>query len=319
MKTISILIPAYNEEDVLDHLYKRLVKLAKDNSNYGFEFLFADDGSRDHTMEIIKSYAEIDERVRYISLSRNFGKETAMIAGLDYVTGEATVIIDADLQDPPELIPKMIKYWEDGYDDVYARRNTREGETWFKLFTARSYYWIMAKLTKSQLIMIPSNTGDFRLLDKRCIEALKQLRESERYTKGMYSWIGFKKKEITYDRDPRAAGVAKQNYRKLFNLAFDGITSFSTTPLRFSSFAGIVISLIAFFYIMFVIIKTAVLGIDVPGYASTMSVVLFLGGIQLLSLGIIGEYVGRIFKEVKHRPLYFIEESNVEKTHRKTR
>jgi len=318
MKKISILISAYNEEDVLDHLFQRLSKLANDNKKYEFEFFIIDDGSKDKTLEILKDYAEKDSRVKYISLSRNFGKEIGMIAGLDYVTGDATVIIDADLQDPPELIPKMIKYWEDGYDDVYARRNVREGETWFKMFTANGFYWLMDKMTKSESITIPSNTGDFRLLDKRCVEALKQLRESERYTKGMYSWIGFKKKEITYDRDPRAAGVAKQNYRKLFNLAIDGITSFSTTPLRIASVAGILVSVVAFLYLIKVLVQAVLFGDPVAGYPSMMAAILLLGGVQLLSLGIIGEYVGRIFKESKHRPLYFIEESNIEKSHKKT-
>jgi len=320
MKKISILITAYNEEEVLEPLYHRLGKLANDNKQYEFEFLFADDGSQDKTLDMIKEYAEADNRVKYVSLSRNFGKEIGMIAGLDAVTGDATVLIDADLQDPPELIPKMIKYWEEGYDDVYAKRNEREGETWFKMFTANGYYWLLKKMTKTQLITIPNNTGDFRLLDKRCVEALRQLRESERYTKGMYSWIGFKKKEITYDRDPRLAGVAKQNYSKLFNLAFDGITSFSSTPLRVSTVLGILVSIVAFLYLAKVLIQAALFGDPVAGYPSLMAAILFLGGVQLLSLGIIGEYVGRIFKESKRRPLYFVEESNIsEKTTKKTR
>lgn len=307
-KKISILVPAYNEEEVLESLYQRLGKLANDNKSYDFEFLFVNDGSRDKTLEIIQDYAEKDQRIAYVNLSRNFGKEIAMIAGLDHVTGDATVIIDADLQDPPELIPKMITLWEEGYDDVYARRNVREGETWFKMLTANGFYWLMDKMTKSQLINIPSNTGDFRLLDERCVVALRQLRESERYTKGMYSWIGYKKKEITYDRDPRAAGIAKQNYRKLINLAFDGITSFSTTPLRIASFIGIVVSALAFIYIVYLVVRTVMFGTDLAGYPSMMAVVLFLGGIQLLALGVIGEYIGRIFKESKQRPLYFVEE-----------
>ena len=319
MKKISILIPAYNEQEVLEHLYHRLGKLANDNKLYEFEFMFADDGSTDRTLEIIKEYANVDDRVAYVSLSRNFGKEIGMIAGLDHVTGDATVIIDADLQDPPELIPKMIKFWEKGYADVYAKRNSREGETWIKILTANTYYWLLGKMTQTQLITIPRNTGDFRLLDKRCVEALKQLRESERYTKGMFSWIGYKKKEITYDRDPRAAGERKQNYRKLTNLAIDGITSFSTTPLRISSFMGFIVSIIAFVYLVYVVIKASILGDSVAGYPSLMAVILFLGGVQLLSIGIIGEYVGRIFKESKSRPLYFIEESHVAKSSKKTR
>lgn len=317
MKKISILIPAYNEEDVLEHLYQRLGKLANDNKDYDFEFMFADDGSTDKTLQIIKDYAETDNRIGYVSLSRNFGKEIGMIAGLDAVTGDATVIIDADLQDPPELIPKMIKYWEQGYDDVYAKRNSREGETWIKLITANAYYWLLGKMTPN--INIPKNTGDFRLLDRRCVEALKQLRESERYTKGMFSWIGYKKKEINYDRDPRAAGEVKQNYKKLFNLAFDGITSFSTTPLRISTALGIIVSVAAFINLIVVLMKAAMFGDAVAGYPSLMAVILFLGGVQLLSIGIIGEYVGRIFKEVKGRPLYFVEESHNAKTDKKTR
>ncbi len=320
MKKISILIPAYNEQEVLEHLYQRIGKLANDNKSYAFEFLFVDDGSKDKTLQIIKDYAKKDDRVKYVSLSRNFGKEIGMIAGLDHVTGDATVIIDADLQDPPELIPKMIKFWEEGYDDVYAKRSSREGETWIKIVTANTYYWLLNKMTQGQLIKIPRNTGDFRLLDRRCVEALKKLRESERYTKGMFSWVGFKKKEITYDRDPRAAGEVKQNYRKLINLAIDGITSFSTTPLRISSFFGVIISVSAFIYLFWVIIKAAMFGDTVAGYPSLMAVVLFLGGVQLLSLGVIGEYIGRIFKEVKQRPLYYIEESNTsEKSDKKVR
>ena len=308
MKIVTILIPAYNEEEVLGSLFDRLDGLANSIKNYKFEFLFVNDGSRDNTLEIIKSQAKKDSRVSYINLSRNFGKEIAMIAGIDHVRGDAMVIIDADLQDPPELIPEMIKHWEEGYDDVYAKRNVREGETWFKIFTAKSFYWIMDRLTRSQLIAIPNNTGDFRLLDRRCIDSLKQMRESERYTKGMYSWVGFKKKEITYDRDPRSAGVPKQNYRKLFDLAFNGITSFSVSPLRIASLLGIIISLIAFIFIVVIIIKTLWFGDPVAGYPSTMAAILFLGGLQLISIGIIGEYIGKIFLEVKNRPLYLIEE-----------
>ena len=316
MKKISILIPAYNEQEVLEHLYQRLGKLANDNRAYEFEFLFVNDGSRDKTIEIIKGYAEADNRIAYVNLSRNFGKEIAMIAGLDHVTGDATVIIDADLQDPPELIPKMIKYWEEGYDDVYAKRNSRDGETWFKKVTSKLYYQILQKVTH---IKIQKDTGDFRLLDRRCVEALKQIRESQRYTKGMFSWIGFEKKEITYDRDPRIAGESKWNYLKLFNFAIDGITSFTTAPLRISSFVGFIVSVISFIYIVIVVIKTTLNGSDVAGYPSLMAVVLFLGGVQLLSLGIIGEYIGRIFNETKQRPLYFVEEYHSGKHVKKAR
>lgn len=305
MKTVTILIPAYNEQAVLAPLYKRLTALANNNKKYNFEFLFINDGSTDNTLSIIKNYAKTDTRISYVNLSRNFGKEPAMLAGFDYTTGDATVIIDADLQDPPELIPKMISYWEDGYDDVYAKRRSREGESWFKKKSSSIFYKLLQKSTN---VDIQVDTGDFRLLDKRAINALREIRESQRYTKGMFSWIGFKKKEITYDRDPRAAGETKWNYPKLVNLAMDGITSFTTAPLRIASFAGMIISLIAFFFIIVIIFKTTFFGDPVAGWSSTMAVILFLGGVQLLSIGIIGEYVGRIFNEVKNRPVYFVEE-----------
>jgi glycosyltransferase involved in cell wall biosynthesis len=304
-KKISLLIPVYNEQEVLRHLYERISKLAGETPHYDFEFLFINDGSRDNTLEMIKKYAEDDVRISYVNLSRNFGKETAMIAGLDHVTGDATVIIDADLQDPPELVPRMISYWEEGYDDVYARRKSRAGESWFKKATSEVFYKILQKSTS---IPIQQDTGDFRLLSRRCVEALKQFRESQRYTKGMFSWIGYKKKEILYDRDARAAGETKWNYAKLTNFAIDGITSFTTAPLRISSIFGILVSLAAFVYILYLVIRTMFFGTDLAGYPSMMAVILFLGGIQLLSLGVIGEYIGRIFNETKNRPLYLIEE-----------
>ena len=316
MKTISILIPAYNEEPVLDKLFHRLANLANDNKSYNFEFLFVNDGSKDKTLDLIKDYADADPRVSYINLSRNFGKEIGMIAGLDHVTGDATVIIDADLQDPPELIPEMIKLWEEGYDDVYAKRKSREGETWFKKFTSRMYYKTLQSVTR---IPIQEDTGDFRLLDRRVVEALKQFRESQRNTKAMFSWVGFHKKEILYNRDPRAAGETKWNYLKLAELAIDGITSFTIAPLRISTYAGIIISALAFIYLIYLVISTLFFGINLAGYPSTLAVILFLGGVQLLSLGIIGEYIGRIFNETKQRPLYLIEEYHNGKLPPKTR
>jgi len=303
-KLISILIPAYNEELVLDPLYTRLNALADSMPQYGFEFLFVNDGSRDKTMEMICDYAKKDKRVSYVSLSRNFGKEIAMIAGFDHVSGDATVIIDADLQDPPELIPEMIGYWEEGYDDVYARRLSRKGETWFKKKTSSIFYKLLQRSTN---IPVQRDTGDFRLLDRRAILALRQFREKQRYTKGMYSWIGFNKKEITYDRDPRLAGTTKWNYIKLIDFAIEGIISFTTAPLRWSSICGTIVSFFAFVYIVVLVIRTVIYGSAVAGYPSLMAAVLFMGGVQLLSLGIIGEYVGRIFNEAKARPLYLVE------------
>jgi len=305
MKSITILIPAYNEEQVLPQLHERLDKLAKSQQGYDFEFLFVNDGSTDKTLLLLQDYAKKDHRVSYVNLSRNFGKEIAMIAGIDHVQSDAMVIIDADLQDPPELIPDMIKLWEEGYDDIYARRSKRLGETWFKRTTSTLFYKVLQGMTD---IPIQQNTGDFRLLDRRCVEALKQIRERERYTKGFFSWIGFNKKEISYVRDPRAAGQTKWNYFKLANLAIDGIVSFTIQPLRIASFLGIIVSLLAFIYIVVIVVRTILFGVDAAGYPSLMAVILFLGGVQLLSLGVIGEYIGRIFNETKQRPLYLVED-----------
>lgn len=309
-KLVTILIPAYNEEAVLPLLYDRLLKLMDGLPQYNFELLFVNDGSKDRTLELIQEMRKHDPRVCYVNLSRNYGKETAMIAGFDYVNGDCMINIDADLQDPPELIPEMLKYWEEGYDDVYAKRKSRKGESFLKKFTSWGYYRVLQSMTN---IEIQKDTGDFRLLDRRCVEAIKQMRESQRYTKGLYSWIGYKKKEILYDRDPRAAGKTKWNYKKLANLSIDGITSFTTAPLRWAALIGILVSLLGFIYMMVIIIKTLIYGIDVPGYASMMVVILFLGGLQLIFLGVIGEYLGRAFYETKHRPLYFIDRYNEHK------
>ena len=316
MKIITLLIPVYNEESVLPQLFKRLDEFTKNTPNYQFEFLFINDGSIDKSFSIIAEQSKKDSRISYINLSRNFGKEIAMIAGIDHVKSDALVIIDADLQDPPELIHEMISYWEDGYNDVYARRNNRQGETWLKKKTSQWYYRILQKSTN---IPIQVDTGDFRLLDRRCIEALQKFRESQRNTKAIFSWIGYKKKAIFYNRDPRLAGQTKWNYRKLLNLAIDGITSFTTAPLRMATIFGFIISFIAFVWIVYLLVRP-LFGVSTgAGYSSLMAVILFLGGVQLLSLGIIGEYVGRIFIETKNRPLYLIEEyhaGNIEKTRR---
>ena len=309
-KLVTILVPAYNEEAVLPMLYDRLKALMDANTAYNFEVLLVNDGSKDKTFSIMQELRSKDKRINYLNLSRNFGKETAMIAGLDYAKGDCVIIIDADLQDPPELIPEMLQYWEQGYDDVYAKRKSRKGETWLKKFTSKMYYKVLQSMTK---VEIQKDTGDFRLLDRRCVEALKQIRESQRYNKGLFSWIGYNKKEILYDRDPRAAGQTKWNYRNLVNLSIDGITSFTTSPLRWSAILGILVSLAGFIYMLVIIIKTLVNGVEVPGYASTMVVILFLGGVQLIFLGVIGEYLGRAFYETKGRPLYFIERYNEEK------
>ena len=305
MKTITILIPAYNEEAVIDKMYKKLDAVCGELSQYSFEFLFVNDGSKDRTMDYIKEFKIRDSRVQYVDLSRNFGKETAMLAGFDYAKGDAVIIIDADLQQPPETFAEMIHWWEEGYDDVYAVRIEREGETWFKKWTSNTYYTLLQKVAK---VKVYPQAGDFRLLDKKCIVALRQLREHERYTKGMYGWIGFKKKEISYIAEPRAAGETKWKLSALLNLALNGITSYSTMPLRIWSIIGFIISMFAFIYMAVEIIRTALFGAEVAGYPSLIAGILFLGGIQLISLGIIGEYLGRVFVETKERPVYFIQE-----------
>lgn len=306
---LSIIIPMYNEEEVLLFLYKRLVSLGEKIEGYDIEFLFVNDGSKDKSLEIIKDLKKNDDRVCYLNLSRNFGKEVAMGAAFDYVTGDAVAIIDADLQDPPELILEMLKYYEKGYDDVYAKRKSRKGETWLKRFTSKAFYTVLQKVSN---VPIQKDTGDFRLLSKRAVEALKSFPEKQRYTKGMFSLIGFKKIAIEFDRDSRVAGETKWNYFKLIDLAIEGITSFTIAPLRVATIMGIITAFLAFIYTVFIVVRTLIYGIDVPGYASLICVILLIGGIQLISLGVIGEYLGRIFVEVKNRPLYFIEEYSEE-------
>ena len=310
MKKISIIIPAYNEEESFPLLYDRLKKLMDDMENYEFEILFVNDGSKDKTIEIIKDLRKKDERICYVDFSRNFGKEIAMIAGLDYATGDCVIFMDADLQDPPELIPELVKYWEEGYDDVYAKRRSRKGETWLKKFTSKMYYRVLQHLTK---VEIQEDTGDFRLLDRRCVNALKKLRESQRNTKSMFSWIGYKKKEVLYDRDPRIAGTTKWNYKKLIDLAIDGITSFTTSPLRLATYVAIPTFIVLFIYFIYVIVKSIVIHEAIQAYQAIILLILFFSGIQILLFGIIGEYLGRIFNETKNRPLYLINEYNGKK------
>lgn len=307
MKKVTIIVPAYNEEESLPFLYERLEKLINENTNYEFEILFVNDGSKDKTIDLIKEYREKDKRINYVDFARNFGKEIAMIAGLDYATGDCVIFIDADLQDPPELIPEMIKYWEEGYDDVYAQRRSRKGETWLKKFTSKMYYRVLQSLTK---VPIQKDTGDFRLLDKRCVNALRKMRETGRNSKSMFSWIGYKKKAIFYDRDPRVAGSTKWNYAKLINLAIDGITSFTTSPLRISTYIAIPTFLALLVYFIYVIVKCIRLHVAIQAFQAIILLILFFAGIQILLFGIVGEYLGRIFNESKHRPLYLVNEYN---------
>ncbi|MDO5457685.1 MAG: glycosyltransferase family 2 protein [Atopococcus tabaci] len=304
MKLITIIIPCYNEEDVLPALYQQLNEVTQSIDNYKFEYLFVNDGSKDMTLDTLRVYKEQDARVRYIDLSRNFGKEIGMLAGMDYAAGDAVIVMDADLQHPPNKIIEMIDWWEKGYDDVYTVRLNREGSFLTKA-TSTLYYWLVQKMTEEKVY---PNSGDFRLLDRKCVDALTSMREIERYTKGMYSWIGFKKKELTYTEEKRVAGETKWQLSQLVKLAVDGITSYSTVPLRISSIIGIVISLIAFVFLLIEIIKIFIQGPQVAGYGTLLVGILFMGGIQLISLGIIGEYLSRIFVETKDRPPYLINE-----------
>lgn len=314
MKKISIIIPSYNEEESLPYLYDRIINVINKINDYDFEILFINDGSKDNTLKIVKEFREKDNRISYVNLSRNFGKEIAMMAGLDYTISDAVIFIDADLQDPPELIPDLIKYWEEGYDDVYAKRKSRNGETFLKKVTSKIYYRILDSLTK---VEIQKDTGDFRLLDRRCVNALKKLRESQRCSKSMFSWIGYNKKEVLFDRDSRIAGKTKWNYKKLIDLAIDGITSLTTGPLRISTYISIPIFIIWVIYFIYVVIKSFIIKLPIQAYQAIILLILFFSSIQILLFGIVGEYLGRIFIETKNRPLYFVDEYNGEKEQNK--
>lgn len=305
-KLITILLPAYNEEASFSIIEECMRQVIVENPNYDWEFLFVNDGSSDNTLQQMIRLHQQDSHYNYVDLSRNYGKEVAMLAGFDYAKGDALIIMDSDMQHPVDVIPEMIKYWEEGFDDVYAQRKSSQ-ETWFKRKSSQWYYKILQSMTR---VPIQKNTGDFRLLDRSCIEALKQLRETERNTKGMYSWIGFHKKGIWYEQKERLEGETKWSLLSLLNLAVNGIMSYTVAPLRLSMMFGLLISFIAFIYLIYIIIVTLLFGDPVAGYPTIMVTVLFLGGIQLLSLGIIGEYLGKVFNETKSRPIYFINSYN---------
>lgn len=301
------MVPCYNEEGSLPILYNELKKFMDTLANYDWEVLFVNDGSKDSTIDIIKALRDNDSRISYVDLSRNFGKENAMLAGFDYVTGDCMIIMDADMQDPPSLIPKMLAFWEEGYEDVYAKRRSRGQESWMRKHLSLLFYDILDRSTRFEVLQ---NVGDFRLLDRVCINALKNLRETERYTKGMFCWIGFKKKEIIFDRENRVAGKSNWDFFSLLNLGIEGITSFTVAPLRFSTILGFIIALGAFVLMFFYLGKTLIWGDPIQGFPTLIIVILFLGGMQLLSIGILGEYLGCIFNEAKNRPVYIAKEYN---------
>lgn len=310
MKKITIIIPTYNEEEALPFLYERLNGIMDEMIDYDFEVLFINDGSKDKSLEIIKSFREADQRYNYVDFSRNFGQEVAMAAGIDYATGDCAIFMDADLQDPPELIPELVKYWEEGYDDVYARRRKRTGEGLLKKFTSKMYYIVLQKMTN---VEIQRDTGNYRLIDRRCVNALREMSESERSLKSMFSWIGYKKKEVLFDRPPRVAGKTKWNYIKLFDLAINGITFFTTSPLRLAIYFAIPTFIVLGIYAIYVIAKCFVTHTMVQAFQAIILLILFFSGIQILLFGIVGEYLGRIFYETKNRPLYFVNEYNGKK------
>ncbi|EFN91826.1 glycosyltransferase, group 2 family protein [Prevotella amnii CRIS 21A-A] len=308
MRKVTILIPCYNEEACLNKLYTALADLMQQNNSYAWEILFINDGSTDHTLTTIKQLRKKDNRICYINLSRNFGKENAMLAGFDNASGDCVVIMDADLQHPPHIIPLMLKKWEEGYDDVYGKRKTRGKESFLRKRISLLYYKVLQHSTRYDIL---ENVGDFRLLDRKCITELQKLRETERYTKGMYAWIGFKKIGVEFETQDRVEGKSHMSIRSLLSLATDGITSFTVSPLKWSMVVGMFFSVVAFMFLIYTLIHTWIYGDPVQGYPTILTVILFLGGIQLLSLGIIGVYLGKVFNEIKHRPVYVVAEKEL--------
>ena len=299
---ISIVVPLYNESEVITLLHERLTAVMSGLA-MTYELVFVDDGSRDGTVEKMHRLSAEDPAVTAVFLSRNFGKESALTAGLEHASGSAIIVIDADLQDPPELIPDMIQAWQNGADVVCMRRRSREGESWFKRYSASRFYRLLNAISD---VEIPPDTGDFRLMSRRAVDALARLNERNRYMKGLFAWIGMPTVVIEYDRHPRAAGVTKWDYLSLFGLAFQGITSFSIAPLRIAMGTGLLTACFGVLYTLWVVVKALVLGDPVQGFPSIISMMTILGGVQLLSIGLLGEYVGKTYYEAKQRPVYLV-------------
>ncbi len=300
----SIVAPAYNEERNLPLLCSRIAEVM-DGRREPWELILVNDGSRDATLEVMMGLRARDPHVAVVNLSRNFGKEIATTAGLDHARGDAVIVIDADLQDPPELIPELVAAWRRGFDTVYAQRRERQGETWLKRASAAAFYRLLRHATS---VPIPADTGDFRLMSRRVVDALGQVRERHRFMKGLFAWVGFKSCAVAYDRQPRHAGRTAWGYWKLWNFAVEGITSFTTIPLRAATYLGLFVGLASTIFLVQLLVRTLIFGNEVPGYPSLLAIVLFLGAAQLVTLGIIGEYLGRVFNEVKQRPLYLVEQ-----------
>ena len=301
--SVTLVIAAFNEAEALPLLHPRLAAALETLPDIDGRVLYVDDGSRDGTWDALATIAADDPRVTLLRLARNFGKEPALTAGLDHVDTDAAIVLDADGQDPPELVPAFVAKWREGFDVVYGTRSRREGESWFKRFTAAAFYRVMNRLSD---VRVPADTGDFRLVSRRVLDALRQTRERQRFMKGLFAWVGFRQTSIAYERAPRIAGRSKFSYWRLWNLALEGITSFSTLPLRMATYIGVLTALVAFGWGSWIIARTLLWGDPVQGWPSLMTVVLFLGGIQLMALGIVGEYLGRTYIEVKQRPLYLV-------------
>jgi glycosyltransferase involved in cell wall biosynthesis len=305
--TISIICPCYNEEQVVSLFMERITTVLQ-QTEYDYEVILINDGSKDNTLSVIKQLQQQDAHIRVVNLSRNFGKEAALTAGIDLARGEVLIPIDADLQDPPELIHDFLEKWREGYDVVVAKRADRSTDSWAKKFSAEMFYKFHNAVAQ---VDIPENVGDFRLINRRVVNAIQLLPENQRFMKGIFSWVGFKTAVVEYKREAREAGETSFNGWKLWNFALDGITSFSTAPLRIWLYIGSFISALAFIYGSFTVVKTLIYGIDAPGYASTITIMLFLGGVQLIGIGVMGEYIGRLYMESKRRPTYIIEEDSI--------
>ncbi|WP_238916674.1 glycosyltransferase family 2 protein [Clostridium sp. YIM B02555] len=303
MKTISVIVPCYNEEKTIKIFYDTLNFILGSTLDYNFEIIFVNDGSKDKTIDEIKKLKEADDRIGIIDFSRNFGKEAALLAGLEVSKGEGVIVMDADLQDPPQLIPELIANWENGHDVVYTRRKNREGEPIIRSFLAKMFYKVINKVSSVEIV---DGARDYRIMSRQIVDDLLCMKEKNRFSKGLFMWVGYNSKLIEFEHMERAAGETKWSFIKLFAYAIDGIVSFSNFPLRIASFMGTLISLLAFIFLFYILVKTMIFKNPVNGWASMTSIILFLGGIQLLVIGIIGEYLGRIFNEVKNRPAYFV-------------
>lgn len=304
-KLLSVLVPMYNEAEVIS-IFVDTLRPILDGLPVDWEIICVNDGSTDNTLKIVREMSASDDRIKVLNLSRNFGKESALTAALDYARGDAVIPIDADLQDPPQIIPQMVDLWLAGVDVVNAVRSNRDTDTRIKRLTARYFYVLMNAISN---IDVPQNVGDFRLISRRVLDVLNSMRERRRFMKGLFSWVGFSSADVFYERQGRAAGKTKWNYWRLWNFAIEGITSFSTFPLKIATYCGFVLAFISLTYAIYLAADTLIVGTDVKGYPSIMTAVLFFGGVNLMFIGIVGEYVGRIYEEVKQRPIYILESS----------